>query len=251
VLQADTEAPLCQFSTVRAGPPYEIDLTVQDSGSGLAAINLLAEENAQVTIPAFTVGTSEPVTVSAKIERPEGVLVAVEAVDVAGNVKSACKLEGVVVNGSLDNSYTTDFNKKKRIFSLYSTWIHIEGDEILAPQGIRIVELSGPACPCTVTDHMGQTGEEGDMFPVPWEDDLSDGVLSLGEEFYHEFQVKLKKPKPVTFLVDVWGVRFTDGDQLSRLQLTEASGHKSFEYRVGEDQLRGTTIYLPLIIKSP
>jgi hypothetical protein len=63
--QAVTDATPPVFSTqVIAGPPSQIKITVQDTGSGLASIKTTSM-NAIVTVPTFTTGTTSPVVVVA------------------------------------------------------------------------------------------------------------------------------------------------------------------------------------------
>lgn len=83
----DDEAPTCEIT--RDGATLEA--RVQDTGSGLAEIDVRAEWNLVVTVPAFIRGTTDPVTVSAvldDVERTATLLLAI--VDVAGN-RRYCK----------------------------------------------------------------------------------------------------------------------------------------------------------------
>ena len=59
------------------------------------------------------------------------------------------------------------FQRVKVTFSINSTWTHTAGSNIIAPLGIKAVSLSGPGCPCTVRDHVGQSGAAGSMFSSP------------------------------------------------------------------------------------
>lgn len=77
--------PTLRLTAVISGPPVQIQITVQDTISGLRAINVLSAINATVSIPPFTVGTTSPVVVTAtKIDQTRGASVTLEAINVAG-----------------------------------------------------------------------------------------------------------------------------------------------------------------------
>lgn len=77
--------PSLTLTAVISGPPVQIQITVQDTISGLRTINVLTAVNATVSIPAFTVGTTSPVVVTAtKINQNQGSSVTLEAINVAG-----------------------------------------------------------------------------------------------------------------------------------------------------------------------
>ncbi|MDQ6945461.1 MAG: hypothetical protein M3256_04135 [Actinomycetota bacterium] len=81
--------PLCNLTGVVAGPPKQIQITVQDTGSGLAAggIVVTTAVNANVPVPAFTAGTTSPVVVTAtKINQAAPSHVALRVTDRSGNV---------------------------------------------------------------------------------------------------------------------------------------------------------------------
>jgi hypothetical protein len=84
--QNDTEDPQVVLTTMVSGPPTQLEITARDSESGIETINTLTAENAEVQIPVFAVGTTEPVVISAsqKIESL-GFKVEIEVVDRAGN----------------------------------------------------------------------------------------------------------------------------------------------------------------------
>ena len=89
----DTTPPRCEVIGVNvAHPPTPTNLLVevQDTGSGLDAINGLVVKNAVVNIPAFSVGTTAVVQVVAdKIDESKRSRVEIQAIDVAGN-SSTC-----------------------------------------------------------------------------------------------------------------------------------------------------------------
>ncbi len=84
----DTEAPTCTSSQ----PDSEtIEFEVQDTGSGLAEIIVAEDYNADVTVPAFDPGTTDPVTVTAAIlDTGRTATVRLTVIDVAGN-RTYCK----------------------------------------------------------------------------------------------------------------------------------------------------------------
>jgi hypothetical protein len=98
---ADTTPPSCALTAVIAGPPKQLQITVQDSDGGLKSIVTTASSNATISIPAFTAGTTSPVVVTAtKIDQTLGASVTLQATDMAGNVVT-CDPEMVTVNGGV------------------------------------------------------------------------------------------------------------------------------------------------------
>lgn len=83
----DKEPPTCPLTANRPGPPTQIDVTFQDTGSGLAELTVTLQQNATVSIPPFAVGTNNPIVMTAtKINQSQTSRVEIRAVDVAGNV---------------------------------------------------------------------------------------------------------------------------------------------------------------------
>lgn len=83
----DDDPPLCPMTAFRPGPPVQIDITFQDTGSGLDQLLLVLSENASVPIPVFPIGTNLPVVVTAtKVVQNQPSRVEIHAVDRAGNV---------------------------------------------------------------------------------------------------------------------------------------------------------------------
>jgi len=88
---ADTTAPTCTQTDSRPGPPASADLTTQDTGTGLASIEVRAAENVNVVVPPFTPGTTTPIVVTGTLIDPNlGGSFRVKSVDVAGNA-STCE----------------------------------------------------------------------------------------------------------------------------------------------------------------
>jgi YVTN family beta-propeller protein len=77
--------PSCQLTGIVAGPPEQIQITMQDTGSGLASIQATESVNASVSIPGFSTGTTSPVVVTAtKLNQSQGSEVGFTVTNVAG-----------------------------------------------------------------------------------------------------------------------------------------------------------------------
>jgi hypothetical protein len=86
VQQQDLTPPSCAITGIIPGPPKQILVTIQDTESGLASIVPVTLVNATLSIPAFTVGTTSPVVVTAtKINQSIASTVVLRATDVAQN----------------------------------------------------------------------------------------------------------------------------------------------------------------------
>jgi serine protease len=84
----DNTPPICSItgSGTDGGGHKFIQISIQDTGSGLASIQTLAATNATVNIPGFTTGTTNPVVVTAtKMDNSISSSVSLQASDVAGN----------------------------------------------------------------------------------------------------------------------------------------------------------------------
>jgi cysteine-rich repeat protein len=82
----DQAEPTCSVTRRMAGPPAQVEVTFQDSGSGLAGLLVVRSKNAETPIPPFAVGTVGPVVVTAtKIDPSRPARVEIHARDVAGN----------------------------------------------------------------------------------------------------------------------------------------------------------------------
>ncbi|MFN2530965.1 MAG: hypothetical protein ABR555_06690 [Pyrinomonadaceae bacterium] len=76
----------------RPGPPPSGDITVQDTGIGLAAIRVVRNDNVQLSIPAFTPGTTSEVVVTGTLIDSTNGSFEIESVDVAGNASSCNRI---------------------------------------------------------------------------------------------------------------------------------------------------------------
>src|SRR5207244_10466042 len=80
----------------RPGPPAQIDITVQDPGDGLKSVVVTKHVNATVSVPAFTLGTTNPVVITAtKTNQSLGSQVGLSVSDV-GNHVTRCTASGVI-----------------------------------------------------------------------------------------------------------------------------------------------------------
>jgi hypothetical protein len=85
-----TTPPAVALTAVIAGPPKQIQITVQDADDGLKSIVVTTSTNATTVVPPFTVGTTSPVVVTAtKIDQTLDSSVTLTVTDVCGNVTTA------------------------------------------------------------------------------------------------------------------------------------------------------------------
>jgi len=85
--------PTCDVSSINAGPPFEVEFTIDDDDDGLESISVVNSVNANVTIPPFFQGITDPVTVKAtKQNEALALLVELEAVDMGGR-STVCRYE--------------------------------------------------------------------------------------------------------------------------------------------------------------
>ena len=83
---ADTTPPICLLTSHFDGSPKSIQVTVQDTGSGLDTIVVDTSTNATTLVPPFTPATTGPVVVTAtKDNQAAGSIVALTVTDAAGN----------------------------------------------------------------------------------------------------------------------------------------------------------------------
>jgi len=84
---ADNTPPSVTLTGVITGPPKQVQITAQDTGSGLASIVVTQSTNATTVVPTFTPGTTSAVVVtSTKIDQTQGATVGLKVTDFAGNV---------------------------------------------------------------------------------------------------------------------------------------------------------------------
>ena len=82
----DTTPPMCELVALVPGPPKQIQVEIQDTGSGLNSVAVTAADNANVSVPAFTAGTTSPLMVTAtKTDQSKSSTVALTITDTAGH----------------------------------------------------------------------------------------------------------------------------------------------------------------------
>jgi len=87
VEQLDHAKPTCPITLNEPGPPARVEVTMRDTGTGLAEIIVTRSENADTVVPPFTVGTFDPVVISStKIDQSKRSRVEARVTDLAGNV---------------------------------------------------------------------------------------------------------------------------------------------------------------------
>lgn len=85
VQQLDVEGATCPARVI-AGPPTQLQVTVSDPQTGIQSIVVTQSDNADTPVPPFTVGTTDPVTITAtKIDQNQSAHVTIVVTDLAGN----------------------------------------------------------------------------------------------------------------------------------------------------------------------
>jgi hypothetical protein len=87
----DVTPPSCALTDSGTDPLGNsfIEITIQDTQSGLCSILVTKSTNALTVVPPFAPGTTDPVVIrSTKIDQSETAEVAVEGTDCAGNTCS-------------------------------------------------------------------------------------------------------------------------------------------------------------------
>ena len=88
VRQLDASPAQCPITLNDPGPPARVEVTIRDTGTGLAEILVTRSENADTVVPPFTVGTNDPVVLTAtKIDQTQRARVEARVTDLAGNVR--------------------------------------------------------------------------------------------------------------------------------------------------------------------
>ncbi|MFL6233051.1 MAG: DUF3344 domain-containing protein [Thermoanaerobaculia bacterium] len=85
VQQLDIAGATCPARVI-AGPPTQLQVTVSDVNTGIQSIVVTQSDNADTPVPPFTVGTTDPVTITAtKINQSQPAHVTIQVTDLAGN----------------------------------------------------------------------------------------------------------------------------------------------------------------------
>lgn len=80
-------APSCALTAVIAGPPRQLQITVQNPSAGLQSIEVTDSTNATTVVPPFPQGFKDPLVVTAtKTDESQGAHVALSITDVNGTV---------------------------------------------------------------------------------------------------------------------------------------------------------------------
>jgi len=78
--------PSCDLTALISGPPTQLQVTVRDTSSGLLTIIPTLLDNATLNTPSFSIGSTDPVVVTAtKIDQSLRAHVALRVINVAGN----------------------------------------------------------------------------------------------------------------------------------------------------------------------
>ncbi len=85
----DNQNPQLIQTAINTGPPSHLEITARDNESGMQSINVINSENVNVQIASFTVGTNDPIIITAdQINENLQFAVEIEAVDRNGNKAS-------------------------------------------------------------------------------------------------------------------------------------------------------------------
>lgn len=126
--QPDLTPPSCDITAIIPGPPRQIQVTVRDVQSGLNTVTIVTSDNADVSIPSFTVGTTDPLVITAtKVNQSLPSTVVLRVRDVAGN-ETVCDPVYTTISAempqqfALGANYPNPFNPSTRInFSVAKT----------------------------------------------------------------------------------------------------------------------------------
>ena len=101
VRQLDATKPRCPITLNDPGPPARVEVTISDAGTGIAEILVTKSENADTVVPPFTVGTNDPIILTAtKIDQSQRARVEARVTDLAGNVALCDPILTLVVRDS-------------------------------------------------------------------------------------------------------------------------------------------------------
>ncbi|HVD59448.1 MAG TPA: hypothetical protein VNC11_01145 [Gemmatimonadaceae bacterium] len=88
-VNCESTPPTVGVTGVITGPPKQIQITVQDAGSGIQSIVVFKSDNADTVVPPFVTGTTDPVVVTAtKIDQTSSSVIGLTATDACGNVNT-------------------------------------------------------------------------------------------------------------------------------------------------------------------
>jgi sugar lactone lactonase YvrE len=79
--------PSCALTAVIAGPPKQLQITVQSSNPGIQSVQVTESNNCDTVVPSFTPGVETALVVTAtKIDQTQGAQVALSITDMSGQV---------------------------------------------------------------------------------------------------------------------------------------------------------------------
>jgi hypothetical protein len=123
VQQLDTGKPICVLAATRTGPPAQIDIKVQDTGTGLASVVVTKSNNADTPVPPFTVGTTDPLIITAtKIDQTKSAQVELQASDLAGNTVTCDPILALLVRepGKQEVQTFTDVPGAEHVLTVFN-----------------------------------------------------------------------------------------------------------------------------------
>ncbi|MBM2840136.1 MAG: hypothetical protein HW412_664 [Bacteroidetes bacterium] len=160
----DNAPPSCAVTAIIAGPPKKVLVTVRDLQSGLASITVVTAINVTVSIPAFTVGTTNAVVVTAtKINQSLSSTIVLRVTDLCGNpivcdpVFTTISAE-VPEQFSLGANYPNPFNPTTRIN------FNVAKAEGATSVNLKIYDLLGREVKTLISEPM-QSGQ----YSVEWD----------------------------------------------------------------------------------
>ncbi|HWM94019.1 MAG TPA: hypothetical protein VN493_24890 [Thermoanaerobaculia bacterium] len=105
VRQLDAAKPTCPITLNDPGPPARVEVTIRDTGTGIAEILVTRSENADTVVPPFTVGTTDPIVLSStKIDQTKRARVEARVTDLAGNVALCDPILLLLVNDKSESA---------------------------------------------------------------------------------------------------------------------------------------------------
>ncbi len=144
VVVTDKRRPQCKIAGFEDGPPRTMIVKFHDSESGIATIEVVNSENAEVFMPKFTVGTNDTLVVTSNKINPDSAAVLVlKVTDVAGNSRMCQKgvRENSVVNNDgfdMQQNFPNPFNPTTLI--TYKVPQTLEG---VANVSMKIYDITG------------------------------------------------------------------------------------------------------------
>lgn len=176
----DTTEPECEITGMIAGPPKGVEVRVQDLQSGLAAVNVLVADNADVTIPAFAPGSTDPLTITAtRADNDQRATVVLEVIDRSGNRTECDPVMTTLVaelpaSFGLEQNYPNPFNPETMIrFSLPEAG-HVH---------LAVYDATGRRVATLVDGSM-----EAGTYEATWDGRRDDGVHAAGGMYFYTLE---------------------------------------------------------------